>query len=176
MGTLFSGEHRRAAMMGVVGVPLILALLVFRLFAGGDGGTALAAVGPAVPASVPPSGATLPTVPVAAPVSPVPVDPALLRNPFCPLVAAPAAAGSAPVTCERPGAPVGRLVVELVDIFDEGDVRLARMRVGEFTFPNVHEGDLVAGSLRVVVLSDRCGEFEFASFPLSLCEGEQVFK
>lgn len=176
MGTLFSGEYRRAAMMGVVGAPVILALLAFRLFAGGDGGTALAAVGPAVPAPVPPSGATLPTVPVPAPVAPVPVDPALLRNPFCPLVAAPAAAGSAPVTCERPTAPAGRQVVELVDIFEEGGVRLARIRVGQFTFPNVHEGELVADSLRVVALSDRCGEFEFAAIPLPLCEGEQVFR
>ena len=174
MGTLFSGEYRRAAMMGMVGAPVIMALLAFRLFAGGDG--ALAAVGPAVPASVPLSGATLPTVPVPAPVPPVPVDPALLRNPFCPLVAAPAAAESAPVTCERTPAPTGRQVVTLVDIFEEGGVRLARMRVGQFTFSNLHEGDVVADSLRVVGLSDRCGDFEFASFPLSLCEGEQVFK
>jgi hypothetical protein len=176
MGTLFSGEYRRAAMMGVVGAPVILALLVFRLFTGDDGGTASAAVGPAVPASAPLSGAALPTVPVPAPVPPVPVDPALLRNPFCPLVAAPAAEGSAPVTCERTPAPAGRQVVELVDIFEEGGVRLARMRVGQFTFSNVHEGDVVADSLRIVALSDRCGDFEFASFPLSLCEGEQVFK
>src|SRR5687768_16468803 len=108
MGTLFSGEYRRAAMMGVVGAPVILALLAFRLFAGGDGDTASAAVGPAVPASAPLSGAAHPTVPVPAPVPPVPVDPALLRNPFCPLVAAPAAEGSAPVTCQRTPAPAGR--------------------------------------------------------------------
>ena len=144
MGTLFSGEYRRAAMMGVVGAPVIVALLMLRLFAGGDGGAASTAVGPAVPASVPLSGGTLPTAPVPAPVPPVPVDPALLRNPFCPLVAAPAAAGSAPVTCERPTAPAGHQVVELVDIFEEGGVRLARMRVGQFTFSNVHQGDVVA--------------------------------
>ena len=176
MGALFSGEYRRAAMMGVVGAPVIVALLMLRLFAGGDGGAASTPVGPAVPASVPLSGGTLPTAPVPAPVPPVPVDPALLRNPFCPLVAAPAAAGSAPVTCERPAAPAGHQVVELVDIFEEGGVRLARMHVGQFTFSNVHEGDVVADSLRVVALSDRCGDFEFAAAPLSLCEGEQVFR
>jgi hypothetical protein len=169
---LFSGEYRRAAMMGVVGAPVIVALLVIRLFAGGDGGAVSTPVAPAVPLN----GVTLPTVPVPAPVPSVPVDPALLRDPFCPLVAAPAAAGSAPVTCERPPAPAGPQVVELVDIFEEGGVRLARMRVGQFTFPNVHEGDVVAGSLRIVGLSDRCGDFEFASAPLSLCEGEQVFR
>jgi hypothetical protein len=172
VGAVFSGEHRRAAMMGVVGAPVIVALLVLRLFAGGDGAIASTQVAPSVPLS----GVTLPTIPVPPSVPAVPVDPALLRNPFCPLVAAPAAAGSAPVTCERTPTPAGRQVVGLVDIFEEGGVRLARMYVGQFTFSNVHEGDVVADSLRVISLSDRCGDFEFAAVPLSLCEGEQVFK
>jgi hypothetical protein len=175
IGAVFSGEHRRAAMMGVVGVPVIVALLVFRLSAAG-GGTASTPVAAAVPASVPSSGAALPGVPVPATVPPVPVDPALLRDPFCPLVTPAAAAGSVPVTCERPTVTAGRQVVELVDMFEEGGVRLARMRVGQFTFSNVHEGDVVAGSLRVVGLADRCGDFEFAAVPLSLCEGEQVIR
>jgi hypothetical protein len=34
----------------------------------------------------------------------------------------------------------------------------------------------VAGSLRVVALSDRCGDFEYAGAPLPLCEGEQAFR
>jgi len=174
MKALFSGEYRRAAMMGVVGAPVIVALLVFRLAAGG--GAASTAVGPAAPASVPLTAVTLPSVPLPVPVTRPPVDPALLRNPFCPLVAAPAAAGSAPITCERTTARAGRQVVRLVDIFMERGVRLARIQVGQFTFPNAHEGDVVADSLRVVALSDRCGRFEFAAVPLSLCEGERVLK
>ena len=50
------------------------------------------------------------------------------------------------------------------------------MRVGPFTFPNLHVGETAAGSLRVVALSDRCGDFEYAGNPLPLCEGEQVLR
>lgn len=174
MRSLFSGEYRRAAIMGVVGAPVIVALLIVRLFADGDAAPVSTPVAPAVPAPVPLTG-PLP-VPAVAPVVPAPVDPALFRNPFCPQVAGPAAAGSAPATCGRPPAPAGRQVVVLVDIFEEGGVRLARMRVGESTFPNLRQGDAAAGSLRVVALSERCGEFELAGAPLSLCEGEQTFK
>ncbi len=66
--------------------------------------------------------------------------------------------------------------IGLVDSFEEGGVRLARVHVGPFTFPNLHVGDTVAGSFRVVALADRCGDFEYAGTPLPLCEGEQVVR
>jgi hypothetical protein len=66
--------------------------------------------------------------------------------------------------------------VGLQDIFTEGDVRLARMHVGPYTFANLHEGETIDGSFRVVSLSERCGEFESAGSPFSLCVGEQTFK
>jgi hypothetical protein len=173
MKALFAGEHRRAAMMGVVGLPVIVALLVFRVLSGGSTETAAA---PTLPSSVPLTGVTAPPVVLPAPVPRAPVDRALLRNPFCPLVAAPAAAGLPQVACDRRTVPGGTQAVGLADIFDEGGVRLARMNVGPLTFSNLHVGDTVAGSLRVVALSDRCGDFEYAGSPLPLCEGEQVLR
>jgi hypothetical protein len=173
MRTLFSGEYRRAAIMGAVGAPIILALLVFRLLSGGDPGTPVLAGRVAAPVAA--AGATPPTVPVPAPS--LAVDPALLRDPFCPLVTAPAAAGSEPVACRRGGeVPPGLQAVGLEDIFVEGGVRLARMQVGQFTYPNLHEGDAVAGAFRVVSLAERCGEFEAAGKAFSLCLGERAFK
>jgi hypothetical protein len=172
MKDLFSGEYRRAAMMGVVGLPVIIALLVFRTFSGGATGPAPAA---ALPSTVPVTGATAPPVALPAPVPLAPVDRALLRNPFCPLVTAPAA-GVPEVACDRRTVPAGTQDVGLTDIFDEGGVRLARMHVGPLTFSNLHVGDTVAGSLHVVALSERCGDFEYAGTPLPLCEGEQVLR
>lgn len=172
MKAVFSGEYRRAAIMGVVALPVILALLVFRMFSGGPTDTAVV---PALPSSVPLTGVTAPPVSLPAPVPLAPVDRALLRNPFCPLVAAPAA-GLPQVACDRRTVPAGAQAVGLADIFEEGGVRLARMYVGPLTFSNLHVGDTVAGSLRVVALSDRCGDFEYAGNPLPLCEGEQVFR
>jgi len=173
MKALFSGEYRRAAMMGVVGLPVILALLVFRMFSGGPTDTAAA---PARPSSVPRTVVTAPPVSLPAPVPLTPVDRALLRNPFCPLVAAPAAAAVPQVACDRRTVPAGKQTIGLADIFEEGGVRLARISIGAFTFPNLHVGDTLASSLRVVALSDRCGEFEYAGNPLPLCEGEQVLR
>lgn len=173
MKAVFSGEYRRAAMMGVVGLPVILALLVFRMFSAGPTETAVV---PPVPSSVPLTGVTAPPVSLPAPIPLAPVDRALLRNPFCPRVAAPAAAGVPQVACDRRTVPAGTQAVGLADIFEEGGVRLARMHVGQFTFSNLHVGETVAGSLRVVALSDRCGDFEYAGNPLPLCEGEQVLK
>ena len=172
MKALFSGEYRRAAMMGVVGLPVILALLVFRMFSGGPTEVAPA---PALPSSVPITGVTAPPVSLPVPAPLAPVDRALLRNPFCPLVAAPAA-GLPPVACDRRTVPAGVQEVGLTDIFDEGGVRLARMHVGLLGFSNLHVGETVAGSLRVVALSDRCGDFEYAGNPLPLCEGERVLR
>ena len=172
MKDLFSGEHRRAAMMGVVGLPVIVALLLFRMFSGGPTDPAPA---PALPSSVPLTGVTAPPVSSPAPAPVAPIDPALLRNPFCPLVTAPAA-GLPPVACDRRTVPSGSQEIGLTDIFDEGGLRLARMHVGPFTFSNLHVGDTVAGSLRVIALSDRCGDFEYAGNPLPLCEGEQVLR
>ncbi len=175
MRALLSGEHRRAVILGAVGAAAIVALLVFRLFAGGDSSTPPAPVGPALPtAPVPSASVTAPSAPVPAP-SPA-VDPALLRDPFCPLVGAAAAPGSAPVVCRPRTAPPGRQAVGLQDIFVEGGVRLARMHVGPITFPNLHEGDAFADSFRVVSLFERCGEFDSARQPFSLCEGEEAFK
>lgn len=176
MRALLAGEHRRAVIMGGIGGAAILALLVFRLLGGGAESTepyqgAVSAV-PTTP--VPSTTVTVPTAVVPAP-SP-PVDPALLRDPFCPLVAAPASPGSAPVACRRQPVPAGRQAVRLQDIFVEGGVRLPRMHVGQFTFSNLHEGDTFADSFRVVSLSERCGEFDSAGQPFSLCEGEEAFK
>jgi hypothetical protein len=173
MKALFSGEHRRAAMMGVVGLPVIVALLLFRTFSGGGTGTTAA---PALPSSVPFTGVTAPPMSVPAPVPLAPIDRALLRNPFCPRVAAPAAAGVPQISCDRRPVPAGRQVVGLVDIFEAGGVRLARMHIGPFTFSNLSVGDTVPGPLRVVALSDRCGDFEYAGNPVPLCEGEQVLR
>ena len=170
MKALFSGEYRRAAMMGVVGLPVIVALLLFRMFSGGPTDPVLA---PAFPSSVPFTGVTAPPVSLPAPAPLTPVERALLRNPFCPLVTTPA---EGQVACDRRTVPAGSQEVGLTDIFDEGGVRLARMHVGPFTYSNLHVGDTVAGSLRVVALSDRCGDFEYAGNPLPLCEGEQVFR
>ena len=171
MKALFSGEYRRAAMMGVVGLPVIVAMLLFRMFSGGPTGPAPV---PAFPSSVPFSGVvTAPPVSLPAPVPLTPVDRALLRNPFCPLVAT---AGVPPIVCDRRTVPAGTQEVGLTDIFDEGGVRLARMRVGPFTYSNLHVGETVAGTLRVVALSDRCGDFEYAGKPLPLCEGEKVLR
>ena len=175
MRALLAGEHRRAVIMGGIGGAAILAMLVFRLLGGGAESSepyqgAVSAV-PTTP--VPSTTVTVPTAVV--PPSP-PVDPALLRDPFCPLVAAPATPGSAPVACSRQPVPAGRQAVGLHDVFVEGDVRLARMHVGQFTFSNLHEGDTFADSFRVVSLSERCGEFDSAGQPFSLCEGEEVFK
>ena len=173
MKALFSGENRRAAMMGVVGLPVIVALLVFRMFSAGPTSTAVA---PVPPSSVPLTGVTAPPVSLPAPVPSAPVDRALLRNPFCPLVAAPAAAGISQGACDRRTVPARRQAVGLVDIFEEGGVRLARVHVGPLTFSNLRVGDTVAGSLRVVALSDRCGDFTYAGAPLPLCEGEQALR
>jgi len=175
MRKLFAGENRRAAIMGVVAAPVIVALLVFRLFAGGDSAALPPLpVDPAPPtAAVPAAGVALPATSVPPP-SP-PVDPALLRDPFCPLAVA-AAPGAAPVGCRPRIVPTGAQDIGLQDIFMEGDVRLARMNVGQFTFANLHVGDAVAGSFRVVTLSERCGDFEFAGSLFSLCEGEHVSK
>lgn len=169
--TLFSGEYRRAAIMGVVGTPVIVALVIFRLLSGGAAGPAVTAGRLAAP--VAPAGLTPPTVPVPAPAPAV--DPALLRDPFCPLVGAPGPAGPAPVACRRGAVPPGLQAVRLEDIFVEGGVRLARMQVGQVTFPNLHEDDAV-GSFRVVSLAERCGQFEAAGKAFSLCLGEQTFK
>lgn len=171
MRALFSGEHRRAAIMGVVGAPVIMVLLIFRLLAPADSGMLPAPVGPAPPAATIPPVAVI-TPPAPAPASSIPVDPALLRDPFCALVAVP----PAPVGCQPRTVPPGRQAIRLEDIFAEGNVRLARMQVGRFTFPNLHEDDDVGGSFRVVSLSERCGEFEFAGNPFSLCEGEQAIR
>src|SRR5688500_16841326 len=122
MKAVFSGEYRRAAMMGVVGLPVILALLVFRMFSGGPTDTAVV---PAVPSSVPVTGVTAPPVSLPAPVPLAPVDRAPLRNPFCPWVAAPAVAGLPQVACDRRAVPAGTQAVGLTDIFEEGGVRLA---------------------------------------------------
>ena len=166
---VFAGENRRAAIMGVVGAPAILALLVFRLFTGGES-AALPPLpaGPVLPAAAVPAAAA--SVPAPLP----PIDPALLRDPFCPLAAA--VPGSAPAECRPPTVLPGLQSVRLEDIFVEGDVRLARMRVGQIGFSNLHEGDAVAGSFRVISLSDRCGEFEVAGAPFSLCEGEETVR
>jgi hypothetical protein len=172
MKALFSGEYRRAAMMGVVGLPVIVALLLFRMFSGGPTDPVLA---PAFPSSVPFTGVTAPPVSLPAPAPLTPVERALLRNPFCPLVTT-SAEGLPQVACDRRTVPAGSQEIGLTDIFDEGGVRLARMQVGPFTYSNLHVGDTVAGSLRVVALSDRCGDFEYAGNPLPLCEGEQVFR
>lgn len=172
MKALFSGEYRRAAMMGVVGLPVIVALLLFRTFSGGATGPARA---PALPSAVPVTGVTAPPVSLPAPAPLAPADRALLRNPFCPLVTTPAA-GLPPLACDRRTVPAGKQEVGLTDIFHEGGVRLARMHVGLFTYANLHVGDTVPGSLRVVALSDRCGDFEFAGIPLPLCVGERVLR
>ncbi|MGH8972432.1 MAG: hypothetical protein ACRD0C_04430 [Acidimicrobiia bacterium] len=174
MRSLLQGEHRRAVIMGAVGLAATCALLVFRLFAGGgddDLGASLDAALSATPAI--PVGAPAPTAP---PSPPSPVDPALLRDPFCPLVAASAAPETPPVVCRRSPAPQGRQAVGLEDIFVEAGRRLARMHVGSVTFPNLHEGETFAELLRVVSLTDRCGEFEHAGGRFQLCEGEEVFR
>lgn len=174
MPSLLAGEHRRAVIMGAVGVATIAVLLVFRLFAGGDDdfGSPI----DSAPVTTPVPQVNVPVPPAPAPAASPPVDPALLRDPFCPLVAAPAAPESRPVVCRRGAAPPGRQVVRLNDIFAEAGIRLARMHVGPVTFPNLHEGDAFADSFRVVSLSERCGEFDFAGQPFSLCEGEETIK
>lgn len=160
--------------MAAVGLVVIGALLVFRLFTPGEEEFAVP-VNPAVPlAPNPPVSAAVPPAFASAPSTPV--DPALIRNPFCPLVATAAASGSAPVVCRQRSAPEGRQRIGLQDIFVEGSARLARMHVGPVTFPNLHEGETFAGSFLVVSLSDRCGDFEAEGQPFSLCEGEETFK
>jgi hypothetical protein len=175
MGALLSGEHRRAAILGVAGGVAVIALLVFRVVGGGAGSSGPPApVSPALPTTpVPSASVTGPSAP--APAASPAVDPSLLRDPFCPLAAA-AAPGSAPVVCRPRVAPPGGQAVGLEDIFVEAGVRLARMHVGPFTFPNLHEGDTFADSFRVVSLSERCGEFDSAGKPFPLCEGEEAFE
>jgi hypothetical protein len=170
---LFAGENRRAAVMGAVGVPVIVALLLFRLVSGGESATVAAPAVPAVRTAVVPP-VTASTVPVPRPS--FPVDPALLRDPFCPLVASAAAPGAPPTVCAPRSVPPGRQSVTLDDIFGEQGILLARMRVGQFTYANLHEGDAVSGGLRVVSLAERCGEFEMAGTPFALCIGEQTSK
>jgi hypothetical protein len=175
MRALLSGEHRRAVIMGAAGVAAIVALLAFRLLAGGESDP-YAAVGPTSTTPVPSASVTVPTTAVP-PAAPAPaVDPALLRDPFCPLVAAAAAPEASPVVCRGRTVPAGRQAVGLQDVFVEGGGRLARMHVGPVTFPNLHEGDAFSDSFRVVSLSERCGDFESAGKPFSLCEGEETFK
>lgn len=169
--TLFSGENRRAAIMGAIGLPAILALLVFRLLTGGGSDALATPIVPFLAAPGPPAAAI--AVPVSAP--PLPVDRALLRDPFCPLVAA-AVPGSPPAACAPRSVAPGQQVVSLEDVFMEGDVRLARIRIDQSTFPNLHQGDTVSGGFRVVSLADRCGEFEMGGNPFSLCIGEQAAK
>ncbi len=159
--------------MGAVGLAAIGALLVFRLFAGG-GDDDLAPLDPALAATpVLPLAAPAPAAPP--PPSP-PVDPARLRDPFCPLVSAAAAPESAPVLCRRSPAPQGRQAVGLEDVFVEAGRRLARMHVGSLTLPNLHEGESFAGSFQVISLTDRCGEFQHGDDRFPLCEGEDVFR
>jgi hypothetical protein len=170
---LFEGENRRAAVMGAVGVPAILALLLFRLLTGGDSATLAAPAVPALPtAVVPPAARTAAPVPPPSP----PVDPSLLRDPFCPLVASAAAPGAPPTACAPRSVPPGRQSVGLQDIFGEGGILLARMHVGQFTFANLREGDTGSGGFRVVSLAERCGQFEMAGTPFALCIGEQTSK
>lgn len=173
MRALLSGEHRRAAITGAVGAVAIAALLVFRLVGGGAGSSSPPApINAALPTTpVPSASAIVPSAPATSPA----VDPALLRDPFCPLATA-AAAASAPVVCRPATSPAGRQAVGLEDIFVEAGFRLARMRVGPFTFPNLHEGDGFADTFRVVSLSERCGEFDSTGKPFSLCEGEEALK
>jgi hypothetical protein len=171
---VFAGENRRAAIMGAIGVPVILALLVVRLLSGGDSATLAAPAGPAIQ-----TGAVAPAAGTAAPVPrpSLPVDPALLRDPFCPLVAAAAAPGAPPTACAPRSAPTaGQQTVGLKDIFGERGILLARMQIGEFTFANLRTGETAPGGLRVVSLTDRCGEFEMAGIPFPLCIGEQTAK
>lgn len=175
MRALWAGEHRRAVLLGGVGVATILALLLFRLFGGGGGSDPYAGIsGVVAPTPAPSAGVT--TTPTAVPTPPVAVDPALLRDPFCPLVTAAPSPDAPSVVCRARPVPGGRQVVGLVDIFVEGGVRLARMRVGPISFPNLHEGEAFADSFRVLSLSERCGEFDASGTPFSLCEGEEAFK
>lgn len=170
---VFVGENRRAAIMGATGVPAILALLLFRLLTGGDSETRAAPVVPAFGTVVlPPAAGTAAPVPRPS----LPIDPSLLRDPFCPWVAAAAAPGAPPAACAPRSVPPGQQSVGLQDIFGERGVLLARMHVGQFTFANLHAGDTAPGGLRVVSLADRCGEFEMAGTPFALCIGEQTSK
>lgn len=168
MRSPLQGEHRRAVILGSVGAAAIVALLVFRTLTGG-GADSFAPVDavPVAPAAV--------TVPPSVPTT-TPVDPALLRDPFCPLVAEAAAPDAPPVTCRRRPPEAGRRLVGLEDVFIEGGVPLARAHVGSVTFPNLHEGDTFGDSFEVVSLSDRCGEFAFGEERFALCEGEETFK
>jgi hypothetical protein len=175
MQALWAGEHRRAVILGGIGVATIVALLVIRVFSGGDGSDPYAGIGGALaPIPTPSAGVTTPAA--AAPTPRPPVDPAVLRDPFCPLVSAAASPESPPVVCQARPAPAGRRVVALVDVFVEGGVPLARMRVGPVSFPNLHESEAFAETLRVISLSERCGEFDASGTPFSLCEGEETFK
>ena len=161
--------------MGASGLAAVGVLLVFRLLAGGGDEDVTAPLDSALLTTpAPPAGAPPATAPPS-PASP-PVDPAQLRDPFCPLVSAPAAPGSAPVVCRRSPPPPGRQAVGLQDVFVEAGTRLARMHVGSVTFPNLHEGETFAGSFRVVSLADRCGVFEHEGKSFPLCEGEDVFR
>jgi hypothetical protein len=169
---VFAGENRRAAIMGAIGVPVIVVLLLFRLLTGGDSATAAPR---AVPASgtvvVPPAAGT--ATPVALPFPPI--DPSQFRDPFCPLVAAAAAPGAPAAVCAPRSVPSGKQTVGLQDIFGEGGVLLARMQVGKLTYATLRPGDTAAG-LRVVSLAERCGEFEMAGTTFALCTGEQTSK
>lgn len=163
--SVLEGEHRRAAIMGAVGLVAIAALLVFRLVATTDEGRA--PIGDSVlPAPVPPAAPAPPSPPSTAPR----VDSALLRNPFCPVVRAP---GAGAIVCPTRERPQGRQPVGLQDIFMEAGTTRARVHVGPLTF-NLREGESFAGSLHVVSLGDRCGEFEQAGNRFELCEGEQT--
>jgi hypothetical protein len=177
---VFAGENRRAAIMGAIGAPVILALLVVRLLSGGDTATLAPPAGPAIQTGVvAPAAGTVAPAAAAAPVPrpSLPVDPALLRDPFCPLVAAAAAPGAPPTACAPRSAPTtGQQTVGLKDIFGERGILLARMQIGEFTFANLRTGETAPGGLRVVSLTDRCGEFEMAGGPFPLCIGEQTSK
>ena len=168
---VFAGENRRAAIMGAIGVPVILALLVFRLLSGGDSAAQAAPVPALGTVVVPPATRTVTPVPPPS----VPIDPSQLRDPFCPLVAPAAAPGAPTATCAPRSVPPGQQSVGLQDIFGEGGILLARMQVGRFTYANLRQGDTAAG-LRVVSLGERCGEFEMAGVLFPLCTGEQTSK
>jgi hypothetical protein len=172
MPAVFSGENRRAAVISAVGLPAIIAMLVFRLLSGGDTDATATPVVSFVAAPAPPAGATARPVPAPS----LPVDAASLRDPFCPLVVAAVAPGSPPAECAPRSVAPGRQTVGLEDIFVEGDVRLARIHIDLSTFPNLHEGDALAGGFRVLALAERCGEFEIAGSPFSLCIGEQALR
>jgi hypothetical protein len=118
-----------------------------------------------------------------------PFEPPFNPTPTSPPPTSPPATGGSPGTSPPTGPPQtpppatqppsfdpgGGEAVALLDVFDQGGVVQARVRVGSTVY-TVGEGDTFATSYQVVALEEPCGDFLFGDSPFELCEGEETIK